>query len=296
MGRVDNDYHRLLFLCRRRYPTLGGQLEHRAQNDTQRRGGAHNGHRRPNGQRLSDRGGDREIPQRRRRGIEEDAQGGRAAHLQHRFGGASRQRRQGGRRRVGDRGEPREHRVQERIESVGQHHCESVAVGDPYRHLVLHHPHHVARRRGRGRQHHERGQGARAGLRQGRRGQADNVQGRRGTGGGQGGDHGDSRFPPQGRQIPRTGRQDPQGRAAGRPPGNGQDASGEGRGGRSQRAVPLDIGFRLRGDVRGRGRVACPRPIRAGQAEGPLHRLHRRDRRHRPRTRQERGILGQRRA
>ena len=87
----------------------------------------------------------------------------------------------------------------------------------------------------------------------------------------------------------------PQGCPAGRPSGNGQDAAGQSRGRRSQRAVPFDFGFRFRGDVRGRGRIACPRPVRAGQAEGSLHRLHRRDRRHRPRPRQERRIFGQRR-
>ena len=82
-------------------------------------------------------------------------------------------------------------------------------------------------------------------------------------------------------KIPRSGCQDSEGGAARRPSGNGQDAAGEGRGRRGQRAVPFDFGFGLRGDVRRRGCFARARSVRAGQAEGALHRLHRRDRRDR---------------
>ena len=57
-----------------------------------------------------------------------------------------------------------------------------------------------------------------------------------------------------------------------------------------------DFGFGLRGDVRRRGCFARARSVRAGQAEGALHRLHRRDRRDRSRPRQECRIFGQRRA
>src|SRR5574337_215305 len=48
---------------------------------------------------------------------------------------------------------------------------------------------------------------------------------------------------------------------------------------RSQRAVLLHLGVRFRGDVRRRGGVACPGPLRAGQEARALHHLHGRDRR-----------------
>ena len=46
-------------------------------------------------------------------------------------------------------------------------------------------------------------------------------------------------------------------------------------------------------EMRRRGCFARARSVRAGQAEGALHRLHRRDRRDRSRPRQERRIFGQ---
>ena len=66
-------------------------------------------------------------------------------------------------------------------------------------------------------------------------------------------------------QVPGHRGQDPQGRAAVRAAGHRQDAAGPGRGRRGRRAVLLDLGLRLRRDVRRRRRQPGPRPVRAGQ-------------------------------
>ena len=66
------------------------------------------------------------------------------------------------------------------------------------------------------------------------------------------------------------------------PPGTGKTLLARGGGRRGRGAVLLDLGIRLRGDVRRRRRIAGARPVRAGQAVEPLHHLHGRDRRRRP--------------
>ena len=86
-------------------------------------------------------------------------------------------------------------------------------------------------------------------------------------------------------EIRRDRRLHAQGHSAGRPSGHRQNHAGQGRGRRGQRAVLLHLRLGVRGDVRGHGRVQGPRPVQAGQGEGPLHRLHRRDRRHRQKAR-----------
>ena len=86
-------------------------------------------------------------------------------------------------------------------------------------------------------------------------------------------------------EVHQARRPHPQGRAARRPAGHGQDAPGQGRGRRGQGAVLFHERLRVRRDVRGRGRVARARPVPAGRAEGALHHLHRRARRARPRAR-----------
>ena len=60
------------------------------------------------------------------------------------------------------------------------------------------------------------------------------------------------------------------------PPGTRQDAARPGGGRRGGRPVLLPVGLGVRGDVRGRRRLPGARPVRAGQGEGALHRLHRR--------------------
>ena len=60
------------------------------------------------------------------------------------------------------------------------------------------------------------------------------------------------------RKVPAAGRPHPQGRAARRPPGHGQDAAGPGRGRRGRRSLLHPVGLRVRGDVRrGRRLPAC---------------------------------------
>ena len=67
----------------------------------------------------------------------------------------------------------------------------------------------------------------------------------------------------------------PQGHPPGRAARNRQDTAGARRGGRGERAVLLDLGLRIRRDVR-RGRCGPrPRPVRAGAQIGSLHHLHR---------------------
>ena len=90
-------------------------------------------------------------------------------------------------------------------------------------------------------------------------------------------------------RFARLGAQDPQGRPAGRPARHRQDAAGAGRRRRGGRAVLLDQRLRVRRDVRRRRRGARARPVRAGQAEGALHHLHRRARRPRQGARRRAG-------
>ena len=92
----------------------------------------------------------------------------------------------------------------------------------------------------------------------------------------------DHRVPQEPPEVPEARRQDPQGRPPGRSPGHRQDAPGQGHRRRGERAVLLDLRLGLRRDVRGRGRLARPRPLRAGQEARALHHLHGRDRRGRP--------------
>ena len=110
----------------------------------------------------------------------------------------------------------------------------------------------------------------------------DRVQGRRRRGRGGRGAPGDQGVPREPEEVPGARRAHPQGRAAVRAARHRQDAArprGRRRGGR---AVLLDLRLRLRRDVRRRRRLARPRPVRAGQAGGAVHRLHGRDRRRRP--------------
>ena len=101
---------------------------------------------------------------------------------------------------------------------------------------------------------------------------------------GEGRARGDRRLPqgPEGLRPPR--RAHAQGRAARRPPRHGQDAARQGRRRRGRRALLLDLGLRVRRDVRRGRRGARARPLRAGSRHGPLHHLHRRARRARPRA------------
>ena len=74
-------------------------------------------------------------------------------------------------------------------------------------------------------------------------------------------------------------------RAPGGPPGHGQDPHGT-RGRRRGRGALLQhLGLRVRRDVRRRGRQPRARPLRPGQAQRPVHRLRRRDRRRGPAAR-----------
>ena len=94
---------------------------------------------------------------------------------------------------------------------------------------------------------------------------------------GQGRASGNHRVPEGTAEVPETGRPHPEGRAADGPSGNRQDASRPRRRRRSQRAVFLDQRLRFRRDVRRRWRVPRPRPVRTGEEERALHRVHRRD-------------------
>ncbi|KDD72611.1 hypothetical protein H632_c3124p0, partial [Helicosporidium sp. ATCC 50920] len=113
---------------------------------------------------------------------------------------------------------------------------------------------------------------------------------------GQDRDHGVCVLFEKARQVPRSGSQDSSRSPAGRPPRHGQDAPGQGHGGRGGRAVLVHLGLGLHGDVRGRGPRPRARPLRAGSLPGARHHLHRRDRRHRPRPRPRRLRGRQRRA
>ena len=99
----------------------------------------------------------------------------------------------------------------------------------------------------------------------------------------------DQGVPPGAGQVPGGRRQDPQGRAALRPSGHRQDPARPRRRRRGRRAVLLDLRLRLRRDVRRRGCLPRPRPLRAGEGERPGDRLHRRDRRRRPPPRRRHG-------
>ena len=99
----------------------------------------------------------------------------------------------------------------------------------------------------------------------------------------------DQGVPREPQEVPGAGRANPEGRAALRPAGHRQDAARARRGRRGRRAVLLDLRLGLRRDVRGRRRLARARPLRAGQAEQPLHHLHGRDRRRRPPPRRRPG-------
>ncbi|CAA9492508.1 MAG: Cell division protein FtsH, partial [uncultured Sphingomonadaceae bacterium] len=92
----------------------------------------------------------------------------------------------------------------------------------------------------------------------------------------------DQGVPLRARQVPGRGREDPQGRAALRPARHRQDAAGPRRRRRGRGAVLLDLGLRLRRDVRRRRRLAGARPVRAGQEQRPGDHLRRRDRRRGP--------------
>ena len=111
------------------------------------------------------------------------------------------------------------------------------------------------------------------------------VQGRRRRRRSEGRAAGDHRVPQGAAEVPEARRPHSEGRAADGPSGNRQDAAGARGRRRSERAVLLDQRLGLRRDVRRRRRVARPRPVRAGQEERALHRLHRRDRRGRPPSR-----------
>ncbi len=108
------------------------------------------------------------------------------------------------------------------------------------------------------------------------------LRGRRRRRRGQGRPDRDRRLPEGPGQVPAPGRQDPEGRADGRPARHRQDAARPRRGRRGRRAVLLHLRLRLRRDVRRRRRQPRARHVRAGQEEQPLHHLHRRDRRGRP--------------
>ena len=111
------------------------------------------------------------------------------------------------------------------------------------------------------------------------------VQGRRRRRRSEGRASGNHRVPEGTAEVPEARRPHSQGRPADGLAGHREDAARARRRGRSERAVLLDQRLGLRRDVRRRRRLARPRPVRAGQEERPLHRLHRRDRRGRPPSR-----------
>ncbi len=91
----------------------------------------------------------------------------------------------------------------------------------------------------------------------------------------------DQGVPREPEEVPGARRADSDRRAAVRAAGHRQDAARARRRRRGRRAVLLDLGLGLRRDVRRRRRLARARPVRAGQAEQPVHHLHGRDRRRR---------------
>src|SRR5581483_3091983 len=86
-------------------------------------------------------------------------------------------------------------------------------------------------------------------------------------------------------EVPGARRVDPEGRPPLRAPRHRQDAARARRRRRGRCALLLDLRLRLRRDVRRRRGIARPRPVRAGEAGGSVHRLHGRDRRRGPPSR-----------
>ena len=73
------------------------------------------------------------------------------------------------------------------------------------------------------------------------------------------------------------------------PPGTGKTLLAQRRRRRGRPSVLLDVGLRLRRDVRRRRREPRARSVRAGQGARAVHHLHRRDRRRRPPSRRRPG-------
>ena len=111
--------------------------------------------------------------------------------------------------------------------------------------------------------------------------QESHVQGRRRDRGGEGRTLGNRRFPEGAGEVPEARRQDPQGRPLDGPSGHRQDPARPRHRRRGQRPVLFDLRIGFRRDVRRCRRLAGARPVRAGQEERALHRVHRRDRRRR---------------
>ena len=108
------------------------------------------------------------------------------------------------------------------------------------------------------------------------------LRGRRGHRRGARGGAGDRRVPEEARRLPQARRPHPQGRAPRRAARHGQDAARQGHRGRGAGPLLRDLRQRLRGDVRRRGREPHARHVRRGEEARAVHRLHRRDRLHRP--------------
>ena len=86
-------------------------------------------------------------------------------------------------------------------------------------------------------------------------------------------------FPQVSRQVPKTGRTDSQGRAAGRASGYRQDIVGQSDRRRSGSAVLQPLGFGLCRDVRRRRGRSSARHVRTSGRQSALHHFHRRTRR-----------------
>ena len=97
---------------------------------------------------------------------------------------------------------------------------------------------------------------------------------------------GDRGVPARTGPVWRHRRPHPQGRAACRPSGHGQDAARALDCGRSGRAVPVRERLGLRRDVRRRRRLSRAQALQGSPQARGLHRLHRRARRRRPEPRQ----------
>ena len=91
----------------------------------------------------------------------------------------------------------------------------------------------------------------------------------------------DRRFPARSLPLCRDRGLAAEGRPACRPSRNRQDAHRAGRSRRGEGAVLRHLGIGVRADVRRHGGRQGPRPLQAGEREGSLHHLHRRDRRRR---------------
>ncbi len=101
----------------------------------------------------------------------------------------------------------------------------------------------------------------------------DRVRRRRRRRRGQAGLYGGGRVPQEARAVHGRGRQDPQGRAAGRPARDRQDAARQGDRRRGRRALLLDLRLRVRRDVCRRRRLEGARPVQEGQGERAVHRV-----------------------